>query len=197
MKITKKHRDMFIASAIGDGYISKNGVLTIAHSIKQEDYLLHKAELLKPFLTPKGITKRLTGEGNRHQQVNFTCKVSKFSKAVRRILYKDGKKVLSRKILNRLLPEHIAIWWMDDGSCSLQKTKEGKVHGSISTLSTCTSREQNQIIIDWFFEKYGIKFNQRKMKNHYALVCGTREGRKLKDLIEPYVIDSMKYKLSY
>lgn len=197
MKITKKYRDMFIAAAIGDGHISKGGTLSIAHSTKQQAYLEYKANLLKPFLTKRGIVNKTTGVGNMYTQVKFCCKVSKFSKAVRRALYKDGKKVITRKILNRLSPEHIAIWWMDDGSCSLQKTKDGKVHGSISTLSTCTSREENQVIIDWFFEKYGIKFNQRKMKNHFALVCGTREGRKLRDLIEPFVIDSMKYKLSY
>ena len=33
------------------------------------------------------------------------------------------------------------------------------------------------------------------MRNSYALICGTKEGKKLSKLLEPEIIPSMKYKI--
>lgn len=195
MKTTKKERDLIIAMAIGDGYIGKSGSMTVFHSEKQKDYVEYKFKLVRGLCTTKQPISR---ESNGTTQYGFRIKTTKFTKTLRKVLYPNGKKIISRKILNRLDPQGLAIWWMDDGSCSnITYEPTNKPRTSISTLSTCVSRDENQVIINYFLEKYGVKFGQRKMKNHYALVCRMKEGRKLKNIIGSYIIESMKYKLSH
>lgn len=195
MKTTKKERDLIVAMAIGDGHVDKNGTITVFHSEKQKDYVEYKFNLVKNLCTTNQLVPK---ESNGTKQYGFRIRASKFTKTLRKVLYPNGTKTISRKILNRLNPQGLAIWWMDDGSCSnIAYEPTNKPRTSISTLSTCVSREENQVIIDYFLEKYGVKFGQRKMKNHYALVCRMKEGRKLKNIIGSFVIESMKYKLSH
>lgn len=195
MKITKEDRNNIIAISIGDGHISKGGTITVFHCSKQKEYAEYKFSLVKHLCTHKEILTQKAHTGDI--QYGFRLKTTKFTKTLRRAMYPNGKKVVTRKLLNRLSPQHLAIWWMDDGHCSMEYyEKTGNIRSSISTLSTCMSKEDNQVIIDWLFEEYGIRFGQRKMKNWYALVCRLKEGRKLANVIGDFVIDSMKYKLS-
>ena len=196
MKITKNQRNLLIAIAIGDGYISKTGCISVFHSSKQKEYVEHKFQLLKGLCTTDEIITREVWTGDI--QYGFRCKVSTFSKTLRKIMYPNGTKIITRKLLNRLSAEHLALWWMDDGSCSnIYYDKTGNFRSSISTLSTCINKEANQVIIDWLSTKFGVNFGQRKMKNHFALVCRAKEGRKLRDVIGNFVIPSLKYKLSH
>lgn len=195
MKITKKDRNNIIGLVVGSGHISKSGVVTVFHCYKQKEYSEYKFSLVKHLCDHKEL---LTQRGRTGDiQYGFRLKTTNFTKALRRALYPKGKKVLTRKLLNRLSTEHLAIWWMDGGHCSMEYYKDtGVIKSSVSTLSTCVSKEDNQVIIDWFLERHGVRFGQRKMKNWYALVCRLKEGRKLANVIGDFVIDSMKYKLS-
>jgi len=191
MKITKKHRDIFMACAMGDGHISKGGAFIAFHSERQKAFVEYKAKLLGPMLCSR-LTRVCSG---RFPQVGISCRTSKFTKAARRWLYPNGKKRISAKAVRRLSPLTFAIWWMDDGSLSVKRGKTGRIKATVSTLSTCVSREENQVIIDELYKKFGVKFGQRKLKSSYALICGTREGRKLRDVLSPYIIPSMRYKI--
>lgn len=195
MKITKKQRNLLIALALGDGYISKDGVLEIGHSLKQKEYLDYKYSLIKDFCNhpPK---YKISKKYNYTTYVLHT-KSLPFLKLLRRILYdSNGKKHITGKILNRLSLQELAIWWMDDGSMSKKINKKtGNIKSLVFTLSTCISKEDNEKIIEFFYSKFSIKFGIRKMKNQYALICGTKEGKKLSKLLYPYLIPSMQYKL--
>lgn len=193
MKIKKQHRNLLIGLSIGDGYINKNGFIDIWHSPKQKEYVLYKYSLVKEYCNIQPYPRKFS---SGFESFGFRTKVNDFIKLIHRILYKNGKKTLSKKLLNRLSPKELAIWWMDDGSMSKKINKSnGNIKALVFTLSTCTTIEQNQIIIDFFKEKYDISFGIRKMKNSYSLICGTKEGKKLSKLLEPFIIDSMKYKI--
>lgn len=75
---------------------------------------------------------------------------------------------------------------MDDGGLS-QKKRNGKVHANDLILNTHLSKEENQVIIDYFKEEWDIHFTQIKNKNRYRLRCGTREARKFISIVEPYI----------
>jgi hypothetical protein len=123
---------------------------------------------------------------------------TRWGKLLRKVMYLDGKKnIYQRKLLNRLSPIHLAIWYMDDGGLS-QKKKNGVVHANDLMINTHTTKENNQIIIDYFQEVWGIKFTQCLNKGHYRLRCGTKEARKFLDIIREYVsqVPSMAHKLN-
>jgi len=194
MKIERKHRNLLIALSLGDGYINKKGYLDVWHSERQEELVRYKYSLVRQYCNIS-IQERLFS--GKFRSLGFRTKTLEFAKLLRRILYKNGKKTLSRKILNRLSPEHIAIWWMDDGTKGTKYNKNtGNIKACVYRLCLCTSREQCQIVIDWFREVYNINFGITKEKNNFSITCGTKEGKKLSDILRPHIIPSMLYKIS-
>jgi hypothetical protein len=57
------------------------------------------------------------------------------------------------------------------------------------------SKEQNELIIAYFLEKWSIKWGLSKSKGKYRLRMGVQEGRKFVKIIEPYVIPELRYKI--
>lgn len=195
-KIKKDSRILFYSMILGDGHLDKYGQLNLRHGIKQREYL----EWKKKLLNRSGIH---TGEiiefiSNGHPQVRCSTKVYNFSKLYRRILYRPKKTLGIRKLLNFLSPINIAIWYMDDGSLTTLKNKDGYIRGNCLRIHTNVTKEENQILIDYFKEKFGINFNQNKKNSFYELVCGTREARKFINIIRPFVeqVECMKHKLN-
>lgn len=190
MKITKKSRTLALGMAIGDGTINKNGYLAIRHSIKQKEYLEWKRKLLK--INGFNCTEVYYCNNNGYCAYEFRTFNNKSFLSIRKLLYKNSKKSISLKALNRLTGLELAIWYMDDGSITTDSRR------SVLTISTCVTKEENQVIIDYLNNKWDISFGQRKMKNSYALICGTKEARKFIKIVEPFLnqIECMEYKLN-
>lgn len=196
-KITKESRNLVLAMALGDGTLSVNGYLAIRHSVDQLEYLQWKHDTLKNYGVK--VCDIYPVNNNGYGGYEFRTKSYDFIKVLRKQLYPGGKKDISKKsIYNKIGIIGLSIWYMDDGSISTQKNKNGKVHRSILTISTCIDKESNQKIIDSISGLYDINFGQRKMKKSYALVISTREARKFIDLVSPYVgqVSCMQYKLN-
>lgn len=186
----KEKRAILLGMAIGDGYISDYNNkfrLTIRHSKKQLEYLKYKKSLLE------AIFKRNISEIKVQNGFQISIQ-NKLFRIYRKWLYVKREKRISR-ILRYLNVQSIALWYMDDGSLTAKKTN-GKIHGYELTLNTYTDREENQKIIDWFFDKYSIKFTQTKGKGKYRLRMGTKEARKFIELIKDYIHPSMFYKIN-
>lgn len=194
MKITKKSRDILLYMVIGDGHISQQGTLKMTHSKKQEEYLEFKKDLLNSVGIKTSDIVEFDNSG--YAGVRITARVYKFTKLYRKVIYTPKKNIANRKLLNKLNPLGLAIWYMDDGGLS-QKKKNGKVHANDLIINTHLSREENQIIIDYFKEEWDIHFTQVKNKNSYRLRCGTREARKFISIVEPYIknIKCMQHKI--
>ena len=103
--------------------------------------------------------------------------------------------------MNRLTPQEIAIWYMDDGHINIRRDK-GRPCGFYIKISTCEPKEEVQTIIDFFKEQWNISFymfHEGRHEDSYSLCCGTREGLKFIELIKPYVLQvpSMIHKITY
>lgn len=190
---------------LGDGTISNNYVFKLSHGYKQKEYLEWKINLLNEYgIKNNGLKEYISTCGYNLNSIVYYSQISviPFMKVLRRIIYKPIKNYANRKILNRLNPLGIAIWYMDDGHINIRKTND-KVHGFYIKIATCLYKEQNQVIIDYFKEVWDISFYQFKEgkpgKNTYSLCCGTQEGIKFIELIKPYVesCPSMLYKIQY
>lgn len=196
MKFNKNSRNALISVILGDGYLTKTGAATITHCIKQKDYLDWKVNYLRScgFKCNDPKLKNNNGFDGCIAYINTT----KWGKLLRKILYPEGKKnIYKRKILNRLSPIHLAIWYMDDGGLS-QKMRNGIVHANDLMLNTHTTKENNQVIIDYFSDVWDIKFTQCLNRGSYRLRCGTKEARKFLDIVREYVsqVPSMAHKLN-
>lgn len=190
---------------LGDGTISNNYVFKLSHGYKQKEYLEWKINLLNEYgIKNNGLKEYISTCGYNLGSIVYYSQMSviPFMKVLRRVIYKPIKNYANRKILNRLNPLGIAIWYMDDGCINIRKTND-KIHGFYIKIATCLYKEQNQVIIDYFKEVWNISFYQFKEgkpgKNTYSLCCGTQEGVKFIELIKPYVesCPSMLYKIQY
>lgn len=204
-KFNKDSRNLLIGMLLGDGTISNNFVFKLSHGYKQKEYLEWKINLLNEYgIKNNGLKEYISTQGYNIDKVVYYSQMSviPFIKLLRRIIYKPIKNYANRKLLNRLNPLGIAIWYMDDGCINIRKTGD-KIHGFYIRIATCLYKEQNQVIIDYFKEVWDISFYQfkegRPGKNTYSLCCGTQEGVKFIELIKPYVesCPSMLYKIQY
>ncbi len=136
-------------------------------------------------------------DNNGYGSYELRTKTYKFIKTYRRFLYPSGrKKIDNRKLLEKLTPLGLAIWYMDDGGLS-QKKRDGKVYANELMINTHLSKEENQVIIDYFQDVWGISFSQVRNRGFYRLRCGTKQARRFIDIVKPYVsqVTSMAHKL--
>ena len=204
-KFNKDSRNLLIAMLLGDGTISNNYVFKLAHSEKQKEYLEWKVKQLNEHgIRNNGVKSYIkTKDYGTSTIVYYTqLNIVPFIKVLRRVVYKNKKIIGNRKLLNRLTPMGIAIWYMDDGHINIRKSKDGRIHGFYIKISTCEPKEEVQTIINYFKEVWNIKFylfHEGKQKDSYSICCGTKEGIKFIELIKPYVqqIPSMQYKIQF
>ena len=196
----KYKKSLLIALVLGDGHLNSNsGVsLEIVHGSKQKFYLEYKSKLLSKLLNCK--------EPFIYYRKSTDCyKISKghrYFRILKNWLYVNKEKRFPKHILNHLTAEGVAIWFMDDGTHGKDYYPNDKtrIRSHSFHLYTYTDEENTQNIIDFFKEKFDIKFYPiwRKMKDGTTkayLKCRTKEGRKLSNLIRPYIIPGMEYKI--
>lgn len=196
----KRKKSLLIGLVLGDGHLNSNsGVsLEIMHGHKQKFYLEYKQKLIAELLN--------CSEPKIYHRKSTDCyKISKghkYFKTLKRWIYDGKEKRFSKKILNYLTPEAIAIWFMDDGTHGKDyyPWDKTRIRSHSFHLYTYTNEEDTQNIIDFFKEKFDIKFYPiwRKMQDGSLkayLRCRTKEGRKLSKLLRPYIIPGMEYKI--
>lgn len=201
-RINRRGRDLIIACSLGDGCINKQGQLMFNHSWKQHEYALWKYNLLRDNGIKVGKFRRVENSNGYLKytiQYRYNSSVRMFNKVLRRVMYKNGKKQYVRKLLNRLTPQGLAIWFMDDGTI-LRRKYRGKYKGFYLRISTYCSSEQADEIIKYFNEEHNIfptKVCEHCKGNLYTINFGAKEGKKLIEIIKPYMCPAMMYKVLY
>ncbi len=186
--LTQYQLSIIIGSILGDGYIRKikgrkDAFLEINHSIKARKYVDWKYNALKNICVspPK---KRIIDE--RRTAYRFYTKQHSELSALLNLFYKNKKKVIpSSLVLNPLI---LAVWFMDDGS----KTRKFDVYLNTQQFSFADQRKLLAKLRD-----LGLRARLNKDKKYYRIRFLKESIGKLNKIISPYVIDSMKYKLSY
>lgn len=171
-----------LACALGDGYVNKSGFLSIRHSLAQKEYLEWKYNLLKKYTDVQPYFH----ENNGYGSYEFRTRVSKKLKFIRKILYPNGKKRITPKILEKVGLLGLAILYLDDGSL-VDKKRNGKVHANDLTISLYVSYEEAEDIRKYLFHKYNLNFTLKKNKGLFSIRCGTKEARKFLSLIRPNI----------
>lgn len=210
MKLRKK--SLLISLILGDGCIVKQTKyypqstrhyynFEVSHSYKQKEYIEWKAEICRKLTGKKCIVKekllksrKINGKDiNCPSVYRFTC-CDKYFRVLYHWLYPSGKKKIGSKYLNYLTPEGLAIWYMDDGSTYIDKTRPNVFTCEIYTH---TPKEETEYIIDYFKRKWDIQFHLHKKANEqWTIRCYTVNAAKFISLIRPFVPQCMDYKVN-
>jgi AAA+ ATPase superfamily predicted ATPase len=195
MGFTKKQREAVIGMLLGDAWIQKTGKrnarLRLEHSIKQKEYIFWKYELLKNYMqsAPK-LTKRYNPIWKKtyHYYRCQSLSSPEFGK-LHRIFYKESRKIIPEKIKKFLSsPLTLAIWYMDDGYY-YSRDKVCYIY-----LNKC-EKDELQIIEEAFEESCKLALKFLNKKGLPVIHFDSKEAKKLAQIVKPYIIPSMQYKL--
>ncbi len=198
-------RGRLIGMVLGDGHINTSGgkrELSVLHSLAQKEYCEHKAALVK--MTLGGafqVREYANGPGGKYRAVKFVSSHAYWGN-LKSWCYPNGVKTYTRKVLDMLTPEGIAIWYMDDGSARANRNTKGWVTSVATDIATMCSESECVVICDYFREVHQIEWKIRCRKGSppekaFYIQCNTEGSRQFAQLIRPYVIESMLYKLAH
>jgi len=194
LPITDTQKQIIFGSLLGDSWLEHNPNawnshyrVACTHSLQQSAYLYFKYEYLQNLCPAPPRLKR------KHGQVIGvifnTCSHPSFDD-IASLITKPGLnlKWITSKWLNEIGELGLAIWYMDDGSCS------GNASCRIHTEGF--SETENYLLSGWLAGRFGISAKVKFYKNsYYYLSLAGSERDRLFDLIRPYIPNCMNYKL--
>jgi len=204
--LTDKQYKFVLGSLLGDGSLilgSKNFYkFTTTHSERQKEYIEWKHELLKPFTT-NGLIRyevhdRVRVDGSPLVQYHSATICHDDFNRIYHILYRNGKKFVTRKYLNLIDEFALAVWYMDDGSYN-------KINTDMVLYTLGMTLSEHKAMKKWFWQGWGIICNIRQVKGklsdgtpqiYYCLRFGRKETNKFHSLVGQYILPSMEYKLN-
>ena len=200
-KLNKKQiMEAFCWMILGDGCIEVplrgNCRLAITHAADHEDYLYWKASIIEQ-VTSFSINPQ-KGSGFSPSNGNYLRLRSSthpwFTKVYKRFYAPLGRKSIDPHALKLLGPLGLAILYQDDGSYHYS-TNAGH---NILIHKLCFSKFELEALAKAIVDKFGIIFriNRDKGKGFgYRLRMRASDREKFFELINPYIVPSMLYKV--
>lgn len=203
IELDEFQRQMILGSLLGDMSIWKqhkgvsgtsNPELRISHSTKQKDYVMWKYDILKNIARkePYEIIQK-TGFGVGFGSCRFETRSLRCLNPIYNLVVgEDGKKHITQKWLDQIAdPVALAVWYMDDGG-----------YGGVWIAMGLTLKDELSVVANWLQDKWKLDSRITYSKsgyndNMYAILrMSSKDGRyKFRELVRPYVIPTMKYKL--
>lgn len=187
MSLTNHQKEIINGTILGDGYISPEGVLEITHSNDQYSYIYWMSKKLYSILAPTGLHQC---SKNKHR---FRTKALDYLKNIRKFLYPNGKKIITREFLNELTPLSLAVWFQDDAYVD---------QGSNYILCTQGFDDpEREIITSYFKDIWEIEtnihkyFDKKYQKWYFCHRFNHENSVKLTKIIKYHLLPCMLYKL--
>jgi recombination protein RecA len=205
LEFTPEQYQMLLGTLLGDGTITVNPgsgscKFEVQHTIKQVDYLVWKAEVLRNFIARKPPyrvirwriskpSKKMNFSKKEYEGVHFHTIVAPCFNKLRDLFYPNGVKRVSKEILDQLEPLGLAVWFMDDGS----RTAGGlRINGVWDDV-------ERRAILDYFGRDYpNIRlFDYRGTSGECVVQFNKVNAVKFVATILPYLYPSMYYKIRH
>ena len=191
IELTHIQKELIFGCTLGDGYIKlldndKNACFCMNHCVKQEEYIKYKFEFLKNLQKYyKSYTRKTPDRmGIYRSSILCTTQTNESINEFRYMFYKDRKKIIPIEYLDEYYtPFAMAIHYCDDGSYS---------KGNIVIATHSFEREELEQFISFLYRKYNLEFSIHRDNSIRVRSCSVD---KFIELVKPYIIDEMKYKI--
>jgi hypothetical protein len=190
--------ELLIAMSIGDGFVEKlnkssKSSLIIRHSSHQKDYIEWKYSLDKNYwrYTPRHYDNCIGLK--KYHGFRIVSKPNLELGELRTKLYPNDKKYISREIIENLDELGLAIWYMDDGCIDRPVGRNSM--GILNTYCSSPKAEEEIIIQTYLKDKWNLKTNINSGHGRFRLRFPHIEFCKFVEIIKPYIIPSMIYKI--
>ncbi len=200
---------ILLGSLLGDGWIDdrrsaegdRSALFSVRHCEAQKDYLEAKAQVLRFWLSPRGVhrLKDVQDGINRQPRWSFSTFQHQVFVELRDLFYEPtGRKRVTRGILDQVSEVALAVWCMDDGSGWFQEG--GNKHG-FRLATHCFNEAEVDLIMSWFQERWGLSCTKQRDGGKYGgrdlgwgLYFSANNMDRLVELVRPYIHPSMAYK---
>jgi hypothetical protein len=114
-------KSTILGTILGDGSLKiqkgfKNARLSVRHSEINKSYFLWKVKELREISSFKSIQVQKPSGFSKNNKLLFQSKALENLTIMYNYLYEDKKLRIRRRWLNKLTPQSLMIWWLDDGS---------------------------------------------------------------------------------
>lgn len=185
-----------IGSLLGLGHAEKRSNATRFHihvKSKNAEYIfwLHKFFYSRGYCQSNKL--KVSKTISKNNTVYYSIKFRTFSFSSLNYLYDafydtQKKKIIPTNISSLLTKKAFAIWFMDHGGKS----------GNCITISTESfTYSQMCLLQKAIFEKFSLKCTIQKHKDKHVLYFAKNDIPAFSDLLKPYLLDCMLYKLNF
>ena len=189
VNLTSEQLEIIYGSLLGDLCISKTrnkARLSFNQGGKHEEYFDHLCSLFPGLLGRINKTPRYDNRTKKYYNKFYVRSLAhNVYLEIYNEVYINNVKTITKEWLSKITPKGIAYWFMDDGS------KRGLF------ATNCFSEEECKMLQDMFLTKFNIKTRLYCPPNlNQCTLCIKQESLvDFENLIRPYIIPSMEYKL--
>lgn len=184
--LTSEQHAILIGSLLGDGSLRrqnnrKNALFEVNHSYKQKAYVdwkwQHFAQhILSPPKSRLGKGPRIAYRFTTRSLPMFTVYHSQF--------YSSGKKLIPQDL--QLDPLSLAVWFMDDGC---------KIRSAYYLNTQQFTIDEQKFLKALLLATFGLESELNRDKKYFRLRVSTESSKKMRTIIEQYIVDCLRYKL--
>ena len=194
LRLNKKQRSILVGMLLGDGHLGtqnqgKTYRLKVEHSIKQREYVDWLYEQFKDFVRGVPYTKLRRLAGKTFTSYGFTTYSLGLFRFYAQQFYEEQRKVMPKLIKKLLDPLALAIWFMDDGSFKSAHHKTYIIH------ALGYRKKDLELVKSGLQKNFGIDVRLHRQYDKWRLYITSSSARRFQELVNPYVIPILKYKL--
>lgn len=200
VKIDNSHKlnSALIGMILFDGSMNGEKYLYLRHGGNQLSYVDEKVNFISNYLTPTSLRTCIDNKGFSYRYAYYNNERLKY---LYNNIYINGKKRLTKNILNRFDEITLAIMYMDDGCLGLRKDpkypgnyKSREIHLNIQSFSW----DEAKMLQSHLKEKFDVDFHLTIDHEKPRVWCNTKNTIKFLEIVAPviqYNFPSMYYKL--
>lgn len=184
-------------SLLGDGHAEKRGNGKGTRLVFQQESIHKEYLLYLHYIVSKlgycntnipEINTRSGIKGKRRYIIRFSTWTYESFNNIRSKWYINNIKVIPYDIDKYLTPLALAIWVQDDG---------GKVSSGFKFATNCFTLEDTTRLANLLTTKYNLKTSVHSagVTNQFVIYIHKESIKTLQDIVSPYVVNSMKYKI--
>jgi len=198
LHLSGRQKEILRGLMLGDGHLASPyrpeiARLQIEYSSLHKEYTDWLYKEFQEWVLTKPKIKNQIVKGKLYKKCYFNTLGHKEIAEVWKKWYWHKKKILAKDEIKKITPLGLAIWFMDDGSI------KSKRHKSFYLNVQDFTRKEVRFLQKLLKKKFRIESSTKLVKRvntGFQIYISKNSAEKFKKIIEPYVLDIMRYKLN-
>jgi LAGLIDADG DNA endonuclease family len=192
--LTDEQNQLILGSLLGDASLTYRKDrdtydFQVGHCLEQKQLVEYKAHLLNTNVSSYIKDDTSFSAGKEFFKTSYHNKYE--LEKIYDMCFKNGIKTVTEQWIDSLNEDGIAMWFMDDGTSSFSK------NNVMVRFSTLSFPKKQLVLLQRRLTDFGISTTLQKHSDGEGYVIYIRQSsvNKFMDLIEPFIIECMKYKI--